>query len=57
VAIPGDTEKFMADFHALIHKPAGKPTLVSIEDKRPALTVNSTEGLSKISEYDPRDLI
>lgn len=34
-------------------KPKGKPTLVPVSDKRPALIANPAEGLSAV--YDPRD--
>lgn len=51
------SDKFKADLYALIQKPTGKPTLVPVSDKRPALLLKPLEGLNKISEYDPRDLI
>ncbi len=51
------SDKFKADLYALIEKPKGKPTLVPVGDKRPALLLKPLEGLNQISEYDPRDLI
>lgn len=39
-------------FYSLIEKPNGKPTLVPVEDKRPAITINPTEGLSVIEDAD-----
>lgn len=37
--------RFQNAFEASIHKPEGKPTLVSESDKRPALQLNPAEGL------------
>lgn len=51
------SDKFKADLYALIEKPKGKPTLVPVTDKRPALLLKPLEGLSQIKEYDPQDLI
>jgi len=44
------SEEFRASLSALIDKPEGKPTLVPVTDKRPALVFNPTDGLSKIEE-------
>ena len=42
------SSEFNASLSALITKPAGRPTLVPITDKRPALMLSPTDGLSNI---------
>jgi hypothetical protein len=49
------SEEVRASLSALIDKPEGKPSLVPVTDKRPALSFNPTEGLSKIEESDKPD--
>ena len=42
------SDELYGRIQAVIDKPTGKPTLVSIEDKRPALMLKPTEGLSNL---------
>jgi hypothetical protein len=61
IVSPAQAEKLLKgagaklDLSAVITKPAGKPTLVPVTDKRQALTFNTTAGLK--SEETPQDLI
>lgn len=42
-------EEFLSDLFSLVFKPQGKPTLVPIDDKRPALAFNTADDFVDIS--------
>lgn len=48
----GLSSRFTNALDKLIAHPTGKPTLVPIADKRPALTMNPAEGLSVVETLD-----